>query len=94
MRQSGGAQNIFYMHVPANKVGLVIGKGGSEVKQVIAESGATVELSKESPPNDYEKVFIIRGTPEQIHHAQHLIRIKVGDVSKSLKVFYHIFTFQ
>lgn len=90
------------MHVPANKTGLVIGKGiicifssagnlnfkyifillvgGETVKQICAESGARVELSREPAPSETEKVFVVRGTPQQIHHAQHLIRIKVGDV--------------
>ena len=28
------ATEVFYMHVPANKTGLVIGKGGETIKQV------------------------------------------------------------
>lgn len=75
-----------HMYVPANAVDLVIGKGGSEMNRVIAESGATVELWNESPPNDFERVFIIRGTPQQIDHAQHLIRIIIGDVSENCLV--------
>lgn len=31
---AGGAE-MFYMHVPSNKTGLVIGKGGETIKQVI-----------------------------------------------------------
>ncbi|CAJ0933821.1 unnamed protein product, partial [Mesorhabditis belari] len=76
----GGSNDTFYMHVPANKTGLVIGKGGETIKQINAESGAHCELSRDPPPNANEKVFIIKGTPYQIHHAQHIIRIKVGDV--------------
>lgn len=34
--QGGGATEVFYMHVPANKTGLVIGKGGDTIKQVCA----------------------------------------------------------
>ena len=30
----GGAADTFYMHVPANKTGLVIGRGGETIKQV------------------------------------------------------------
>lgn len=26
-------------------------------------------------------MFVIRGTPYQIHHVQHIIRIKVGDIA-------------
>ncbi|KHN86896.1 Far upstream element-binding protein 1, partial [Toxocara canis] len=83
---AGSGAEIFYMHVPANKTGLVIGKGGETIKQICAESGAHVELSREPPPNSSEKVFIIKGTPYQIHHAQHIIRIKVGDISPGTPV--------
>ena len=86
------------MHVPSNKTGLVIGKGGETIKQVspinqrisivqiCGESGAHVELSRDPPPNATEKVFIIKGSPYQIHHAQHIIRIKVGDVNPGTPV--------
>ncbi|KHN72138.1 Far upstream element-binding protein 1 [Toxocara canis] len=77
---AGDRGDFFHMHVPANKAGLVIGKGGENVKQLCADSGAHIELSREPPPNPFEKIFIIRGSPQQIHHAQHLIRIKVGDI--------------
>lgn len=77
----GGGSQAFYMHVPANKTGLIIGKGGETIKQINQESGAYVELSRDPPPNDFEKVFVIKGTAQAIHHAQHLVRIKVGDVS-------------
>ncbi|KHN75666.1 hypothetical protein Tcan_15951 [Toxocara canis] len=47
------------------------------VFEMCADSGAHIELSREPPPNTFEKIFIIKGSPQQIHHAQHLIRIKV-----------------
>ena len=78
--QNTGVQETFLMHVPANKTGLVIGKGGDTIKQICSESGAHVELSRDPPPNASEKIFVIKGTPYQIHHAQHIIRIKVGDI--------------
>ncbi|CAI4226920.1 unnamed protein product [Auanema sp. JU1783] len=81
-----GTNEVFYMHVPANKTGLVIGKGGETIKQINAESGAHCELSRDPPPNAQEKVFIIKGTSYQIHHAQHIIRIKVGDFAPGTPV--------
>jgi far upstream element-binding protein len=78
--QNSGVTETFLMHVPANKTGLVIGKGGDTIKQICAESGAHVELSRDPPPNASEKIFVIKGSPYQIHHAQHIIRIKVGDI--------------
>ena len=68
------------MHVPAAKCGLVIGRQGETIKQINSESGAHVELQRETANNPHEKVFTIKGTGAQIHVAQHLIRIKVGDV--------------
>ncbi|KAK0403207.1 hypothetical protein QR680_016781 [Steinernema hermaphroditum] len=86
-KSGAGAQaEVFYMHVPANKTGLVIGKGGETIKQICGESGAHVELSRDPPPNASEKVFILKGTSYQIHHAQHIIRIKVGDIAPGTPV--------
>jgi far upstream element-binding protein len=75
------ASEVCLMHVPANKTGLVIGKGGDTIKQICSETGAHVELSRDPPPNATEKVFVIKGSQYQIHLAQHAIRIKVGDVA-------------
>lgn len=45
-----------------------------------------MELSRDPPPNANEKVFVIKGTPYQIHHVQHIIRIKVGDIAPGTPV--------
>uniref|UniRef100_A0A1I7XW88 KH domain-containing protein n=1 Tax=Heterorhabditis bacteriophora TaxID=37862 RepID=A0A1I7XW88_HETBA len=87
-----GGNEVFYMHVPANKTGLVIGKGGETIKQINAESGAHCELSRDPPPNAQEKVFIIKGSPYQIHHAQHIIRIKVLFIFNILEKSAHHFS--
>lgn len=64
--------------VPANKCGLVIGKGGETVRSINQQSGAHVEIAKGAPPNLHEKIFIIRGNPQQIEHAKQLISERVG----------------
>ncbi|XP_035222644.1 far upstream element-binding protein 1-like isoform X2 [Stegodyphus dumicola] len=66
--------------VPANKCGLVIGKGGETVKNINQVSGAYVTLSALPPPNAQEKVFVIRGQPPQIEHAKELINERIGGV--------------
>ncbi|CAJ0557695.1 unnamed protein product, partial [Mesorhabditis spiculigera] len=77
--QSGDqGPELFYMHVPASKTGQLIGKGGETIKQISAESGAHCQLSNDPPPKDDEKVFTIKGTPYQVHHAKHLIRIRAN----------------
>lgn len=66
--------------VPGNKCGLVIGKGGETIRNIIKLCGAHVELNRSIPESSPTKSFIIRGTDQQIQHAQQLIREKIeGD---------------
>ncbi|KAF7657057.1 hypothetical protein LDENG_00032450 [Lucifuga dentata] len=65
--------------IPAHKCGLVIGRGGENVKSINQQTGAFVEISRQPPPNgdpNY-KLFIIRGSPQQIDHAKQLIEEKI-----------------
>ncbi|CAG5127142.1 unnamed protein product [Candidula unifasciata] len=64
--------------VPADKCGLVIGKGGETIREINRQSGAHVELDRNPPPNPNEKMFCIRGNPGQIQHAIQLIQEKTG----------------
>ncbi|CAL2034446.1 unnamed protein product [Caenorhabditis brenneri] len=75
-----GPLTIFYLTVPSNKCGLVIGRGGEVIKQINVESGAHCELSREKEETLEEKTFVIRGTDQQVEHAKHLIGQKVGDI--------------
>ncbi|XP_073078895.1 far upstream element-binding protein 3 isoform X4 [Manis javanica] len=78
----GGIQEITYT-VPADKCGLVIGKGGENIKSINQQSGAHVELQRNPPPNTDPglRIFTIRGIPQQIEVARHLIDEKVGGAS-------------
>ncbi|CAI2347857.1 unnamed protein product [Caenorhabditis sp. 36 PRJEB53466] len=83
----GGATQVFYMHVPAHKCGLVIGKGGENIKQIERETGATCGLAPASEQKkEDEKVFEIKGNAQQIHHAAHLVKIKVGELAPNTPV--------
>ncbi|PNJ45388.1 FUBP3 isoform 3 [Pongo abelii] len=75
----GGVQEITYT-VPADKCGLVIGKGGENIKSINQQSGAHVELQRNPPPNSDPNLrrFTIRGVPQQIEVARQLIDEKVG----------------
>lgn len=55
--------------VPAEKAGLVIGKGGESIKEICRVSGAHVEISKEPPPDQSIKIFNVRGNPSEIETA-------------------------
>ncbi|CAJ0938055.1 unnamed protein product, partial [Mesorhabditis belari] len=53
-------------------------KGGETIKQINAESGAFCRLVDDAQHDT--RTFRITGTPQQVHHAKHLILVKVGDV--------------
>ena len=54
--------------IPTHKCGLVIGRGGENVKAINQQTGAFVEISRQLPPNGDPnfKLFVIRGSPQQI----------------------------
>nr|XP_022320954.1 far upstream element-binding protein 1-like isoform X3 [Crassostrea virginica] len=74
----GGFQDETQFAVPADKCGLVIGKGGETIRQINQQSGAHVELQKHPGPNPNEKLFNIKGNPDQIQHAIQMISEKAG----------------
>ncbi|XP_057218469.1 far upstream element-binding protein 3 [Triplophysa rosa] len=79
MGTPGGLQEVTYT-IPADKCGLVIGKGGETIKNINQQSGAHVELQRNPPPNTDPnvRVFSIRGSPQQMEMARQLIDDKIG----------------
>jgi far upstream element-binding protein len=77
---SGPGVQTVQFPVPSNKCGLIIGKGGDTIRQIQVQSGAHVELHRGAQPNPSEKLFNIRGTPQQIQLAQQLVRQKYENV--------------
>ncbi|KAK2888245.1 far upstream element-binding protein 3 isoform X1 [Channa argus] len=75
----GGLQEVTYP-VPADKCGLVIGKGGETIKNIKEQSRAHVELQRNPPPNTDPnvRIFSIRGTPQQLEKARQLIDERIG----------------
>lgn len=73
----GGGDVTF--SIPTHKCGLVIGRGGENVKAINQQTGAFVEISRQAPPNGDPnfKLFTIRGDPAQIEHAKQLIEDKI-----------------
>uniref|UniRef100_A0A8C6SU18 Far upstream element (FUSE) binding protein 3 n=1 Tax=Neogobius melanostomus TaxID=47308 RepID=A0A8C6SU18_9GOBI len=72
-----GLQEVTYA-VPADKCGLVIGKGKKlKLKQ---QSRAFVELQRNPPPSTdpNTRIFSIRGTPQQLEKARQLIDERIG----------------
>lgn len=74
----GGGQSTDYIQVPANKIGLVIGKGGETIKQINSSTGAHCEIDRNAPADAREKNFIIRGPPDAVERAKSMIMEKLG----------------
>ena len=75
-----GICNEASYHVPHEKAGIIIGKGGESIKEINRKSGAFVELDKTHIPpigNSSDRLFKLRGTPDQIVIAQQLMYDKV-----------------
>lgn len=74
-----------------------VSSGGENIKSINQQSGAHVELQRNPPPNTDPgvRIFTIRGVPQQIELARHLIDEKVGvsPISCSCSVsFRRVFT--
>jgi hypothetical protein len=61
------------MGVPATAVGCIIGKGGCNVAQIRALSGARVKVH-DAAPGAAERLIEMNGTPEQVAQAQVLVQ--------------------
>uniref|UniRef100_A0A672GYH8 K Homology domain-containing protein n=1 Tax=Salarias fasciatus TaxID=181472 RepID=A0A672GYH8_SALFA len=79
MGSPGPLQEVTYT-IPADKCGLVIGKGGETIKNINQQSGAHVELQRNPPPSTdpNTRVFTIRGSAQQMEVARQLIDDKIG----------------
>lgn len=77
-RFGGGFTDETDFTVPADKCGLIIGKGGETIREINRQSGAHVELSRSQPPNSRDRVFKVSGTPDQIEQALHMMSEKAG----------------
>jgi hypothetical protein len=71
----GGAASITaHMGVPTSAVGCIIGKGGCNVAQIRALSGARVKVHDAATPGAPERLIEMYGTLEQVAQAQVLIQ--------------------
>lgn len=69
------------VEIPNAKVGLVIGKGGDTIKQIQLQSGARVQITKDTDhnPNVPFRTVELMGTPEQIDRAEQAIHDVIAE---------------
>ncbi|KAG0376129.1 hypothetical protein BGX24_008239 [Mortierella sp. AD032] len=65
-----------------HKMGSIIGKGGSKIKEVQEASGARLTASEELLPNSTERVVSITGVPDAIHIAVYHIGLILEEKSE------------
>ncbi|XP_023815427.1 far upstream element-binding protein 2 [Oryzias latipes] len=63
--------------IPAHKCGIVIGRGGENIKSISQQTGAFVEVCRQPNGDPNFKLFTIRGSPQEIDHAKQLIEEKI-----------------
>ncbi|KAK9478481.1 hypothetical protein V1514DRAFT_330822 [Lipomyces japonicus] len=63
-------QNI---SIPADMVGCIIGRGGSKIQEIRRASGARISIAKQPHDESGERMFTIRGTPEENEQALYLL---------------------
>ena len=71
VREAAVSQKIA---IPTVCSGCVLGKGGSIIKELRAQSGTNISLADPEPTTPNERVVTITGTPTAIQHAIYLIR--------------------
>jgi polyribonucleotide nucleotidyltransferase len=67
--------------VPTDKVGLIIGKGGANVKAMKADTGVSVYIDNDAETsNSQEKWCIIKGNFAAVEQAKEAIKLKIGQL--------------
>lgn len=81
---SGGQQEqTTQVTIPKDLAGAIIGKSGSRIRKIRAESGAGIEIA-EPLPGANDRIITISGTPQRIQMAQYLLQQSVHESNPGL----------
>ncbi|XP_063366492.1 heterogeneous nuclear ribonucleoprotein K isoform X2 [Cydia amplana] len=69
--------------IPKDLAGAIIGKAGSRIRKIRADSGAGIEIA-EPLPGSNDRIITITGTPARIQTAQYLLQQSVHESNPSL----------
>lgn len=81
MTMGGQKPTTTQVSIPKHLAGAIIGKGGSRIREVQAESGTTIKIDNESNDSN-ERIISITGAPDQIQYAQYLLQMTVKQHAK------------
>lgn len=70
---NNGNSSFEEVMIPGSKVGLIIGKGGETIKQLMEKTGAKLVVVQEGPGQENEKPLRITGDYEKVQHAKQLV---------------------
>ncbi|KAL7265198.1 hypothetical protein ACSBR1_003034 [Camellia fascicularis] len=82
MVQAAGTVEQVLIQVPNEKVGVIIGKGGETIKNLLTRSGAHIQLIPHLPDGDQSKERTVRvaGDKKQIEMAREMIKEVMNQV--------------
>ncbi|KAF9819029.1 hypothetical protein SFRURICE_000694 [Spodoptera frugiperda] len=82
---NGGSQQdtTTQVTIPKDLAGAIIGKAGSRIRKIRAESGAGIEIA-EPLPGSSDRIITITGTPQRIQMAQYLLQQSVHESNPNL----------
>ncbi|XP_023954421.1 heterogeneous nuclear ribonucleoprotein K [Bicyclus anynana] len=69
--------------IPKDLAGAIIGKSGTRIRKIRAESGAGIEIA-EPLPGASDRIITITGTPQRIQKAQYLLQQSVHESNPNL----------
>ena len=76
--QGEGGQTTVTMHVEDNQVGIIVGKGGSTIKDIQMQTGAKVNVSQRDGTGN-PRVVTISGDPQAVANAQMMVSQKITE---------------
>jgi len=74
------------MLVPISKTCLVIGRKGEVIKKINRETGARVDMSRDSPIDAVNNLFVIKGNTHQIQSAKEAILAQISDKEGDVQI--------
>eukprot|EP00033_Pygsuia_biforma_P000308 GCRY01000376.1.p1 GENE.GCRY01000376.1~~GCRY01000376.1.p1 ORF type:complete len:533 (-),score=114.54 GCRY01000376.1:961-2559(-) len=76
------SNNTLEIMIPNSTVGLVIGRGGETIKDIMNRSGCKVQVDQHPPPEATERRVELTGHPGNVEIAKRLVMAKVEEVSQ------------